>query len=60
MLGCLECLGLLLALEVALLDVHLVLGPSVEHAGHALLLPLHGCHAEVGTRCPVVQPSYPG
>ena len=41
-LGCLECLGLLLALEVAPLDVHLVAGPSVEHAGHALLPPLLG------------------
>ena len=52
-LGCLECLGLLLALEVAPPDVFLVDGPSVEHAGHALLPPVLGCHAEVGTSCPV-------
>ena len=41
-LGCLECLGLLLALGVAPLDVHLELVPSVEHAGHSLLPPLIG------------------
>ena len=29
-LGCLECLGLLLSLEVAPLDDHLVADPSVE------------------------------
>ena len=51
-LGCLECLCLLFALEVAPLDVHLVADPSVEHAGHALLPTLLGCHAEVGTSCP--------
>ena len=50
MLGCFECLGLLLALEVALLDVHLVAGPSVEHA---LLPPLRGRPAEVGTISPL-------
>ena len=31
-LGCLECLGLILALEEAPPDVHLVAGPSEEHA----------------------------
>ena len=40
--------------------VHLVLDPSVVHAGHRHLHPLPGCHAEVVTRCPAVQPSYTG
>ena len=39
----------MIVMIVAPLDVHLVAGPSVEHAGHALLPPLLGCHAEVGT-----------
>ena len=46
---CLECLVLLLALEVPCHAVHLAPDPREEHAGQLLLSLLLGWHAEVGT-----------
>ena len=64
--GCLESLDLHqwslvlhLAQEVPCLFVYLAADPSVC-VGQLLFVLLLVFHAEVGTSCPVVQPSYPG